>query len=145
MQPWQVFHSARKYIGVENVARIFNKEKRSAYNWGQDPAYTEHRCKNPLELLHALFVKMDDVGIGYVASAALRYLETAIEQDVDRIEIHETKPTINEEILADYGAVAALQRAIDAGEPLETIKSMAVDAIGEIQRTVAKVSMEGQR
>lgn len=138
MQPWQVFHSARKYIGAENVARIFNKEKRSAYNWGQDPAYTEHRCKNPLELLHALFVKMDDVGIGYVARAAIRYLESAVDDDTELEDIRCTLPTISEEILADYGAVAALQQAIDAGEPLEVVKLRAAAAINEIERTIAK-------
>jgi len=62
-QPWQVFRAARKYLGGNNVARIFNREVRSAHNWAQDPAQTECRCKSPLELLHTLFERMDAAGL----------------------------------------------------------------------------------
>lgn len=142
MQPWQVFHAASKYLRPENVARIFNKEKRSAYNWGQDPAFTEHRCRNPLELLHSLFERMDAAGIGYVARAGIRYLETAIEDEIDLEDIKEPLPTITEEVLADYGAVAALQRAIDNGATIEEVRSLAAEAAGEIERTVAKYAQD---
>ena len=142
MQPWQVFHAANKYLRPENVARIFNKEKRSAYNWGQDPAFTEHRCRNPLEHLHSLFEKMDAAGIGYVARSGIRYLETAIEEDVNLEDIKDPLPTITEEVLADYRAVAALQRAIDAGANIDDIKHFAIEAIGEIERTVAKYAQD---
>lgn len=147
MQPWQVFHAARKYLGPDSVARIFNKEKRSAYSWGQDPDYTEHRCKSPLELLHVLFARMDDVGVGYVARAAIRYLETAVEADVlfDSGQKLETMPTITEEVLADYSAVASLQLAIDEGRPLEDVKSRATAAVAEIHRTVAKYAEDRLR
>lgn len=140
MQPWQVFNMARKYIGAENVARIFNKEKRSAYSWAQDPDYTEHRCKSPLELLHTLFVRMDDAGIGYVARAAIRHLETAVEPEhiLDDCTEMETLPTITEEVLADYTALAEMQHAIATGESIAEVRSKALAAIAEIERSVAK-------
>ena len=144
MQPWQVFHAANKYLGPDNVARIWNREKRSAYNWAQDPAYTEHRCQNPLELLHTQFAKMDDAGIGYIARAGIRYLETAIDPDVllDDPRSLDTLPTINEEVLADFATVALLHADITSGQPLSEIKLSAARAIAEIERTVAKVAQE---
>ncbi len=138
MQPWQVFQAARKYIGPEVVAKIFNREKRSAYNWGQDPAFTECRCKSPLELLHTLFERMDAVGIGYVARAAIRYLETALDNDQDLDDIKEPLPTIDQEILADFRAVAELQRCIEGGCSIEQVKSCQDAARAEIERTVAR-------
>lgn len=142
MQPWQVFHAANKYLRPENVARIFNKEKRSAYNWGQDPAFTEHRCRNPLEHLYSLFEKMDAAGIGYVARSAIRYLQTAIEDDVALEDIKEPLSTITEEILADYSAVAKLQQAIEAEAGLETINNLKKEAIEEVERTVARYARD---
>lgn len=138
MQPWQVFHASIKAIGAEQVARIFNREKRSAYNWGQDPACTQVRCKSPLELLHTLFERLDAVGYGFVARASIRYLETAIDQSAVASDLVPLKPTIQEEILADYSAVAALQHAIECGADMEAICDLKRAAIEEIERTVAK-------
>lgn len=138
MQPWQVFQAARKYLGANTVARIFNREIRSANNWAQDPAYTEVRCKCPLELLHTLFERMDAVGLGYVARAGIAYLETAIDAADRPAAIREPLPTIQEEILADYSAVADLQRVIDAGADLATVQLYEKAALEEIERTVAK-------
>jgi hypothetical protein len=138
MQPWQVFHAAIKAVGADNVARVFNREKRSAYNWGQDPACTEVRCKSPLELLHTLFERLDAMGYGYVCRAAIRYLESAIDQDAVSSDLVALKPTVQEEILADYTAVAALQLAIECGAGIERVKCLKRDAIDEIERTVAK-------
>lgn len=138
MQPWQVFHLANRYLGPAAVARVFNREKRSAYNWGQDPLCTEHRCASPLELMHTLLSRMCDVGLGYVARAAIRYLQTAVDE-IDGSEcIKEPLPTIHEEILADYSAVSELQRAIEAGLSPKTIKLLLAEAKAEIERTVAK-------
>jgi len=138
MQPWQVFHAARKTLGANVVARVFNREIRSAHNWAQDPAHTECRCKSPLELMHTLFERMDASGIGYVARAGIRYLESAVDDDVEVGDIQEPLPTLTEEILADYSAVAALQWAVDSGAGLDEVKHIAAEAIGEIERTVAK-------
>lgn len=145
MQPWQVFHAAIKAIGAENVARIFNREKRSAYNWGQDPMCTEVRCKSPLELLHTLLERMDAMGYGYVARSAVRYLETAIDHDTVASYLVPLKATIQEEILADYSAVAALQRAIECGSSIDRVKELKREAIDEIERTVARYGKQVQQ
>lgn len=142
LQPWQVFHAANHYLRAEAVARIFNREVRSAYNWGQDPAYTEHRCRNPLELLHTLFGKMADIGLGYVARAAIRYLESAITHDAAAPAVVEPKATITEEVLADFVAVGELQRVINSGAPMHTVRTVAEAAIAEIERTVARVAKD---
>lgn len=142
MQPWQVFQAARKYLGPETVAKIFHKEKRSAYNWAQDPAFTECRCRNPLELLYTLFERMDTVGLGYVVRAALVYLSGAVEAVDEGQEIRQPLATIQQEILADYAAVANLQRAIESEASLEEVRYCQREAIAEIERTVARYAKE---
>ncbi len=142
MQPWQVFQAARKYLGANIVARIFNREVRSAHNWAQDPAHTECRCKSPLELLHTLFERMDAAGVGYVARAGIDYLTTAIDPAAQVDGIKDLLPTIHEEILADYSAVSRLQQAIEAGANLEAINNLKKEAIEEIERTVARYARD---
>ncbi|ADW16411.1 hypothetical protein Despr_0223 [Desulfobulbus propionicus DSM 2032] len=142
MQPWQVFHAARKILGANIVARIFNREVRSAHNWAQDPAHTECRCKSPLELLHTLFERLDAAGSGYVARAGIDYLATAIDPAAQVEGIRDPLPTIHEEILADYSAVARLQQAIEAGADLETINNLKKEAIEEVERTVARYARD---
>jgi len=51
-------------------------------------------------------------------------------------------PTIHEEILADYSAVARLQQAIEAGADLETINNLKKEAVEEIERTVARYARD---
>jgi len=138
MQPWQVFNAARRALGANVVAKIFNRSIRAAHDWAQDPAYTEVRCKSPLELLYTLFERMADSGRGYAARSAIQYLESAIDPDVEIVGVIEPLPTIQEEILADYAAVAALQRAIDVGASGDDIRRLKRDAIDEIERTAAK-------
>ena len=146
MKPWQVFSAARKHLGAEVVARIFNREIRSAHNWGQDPTYTQCRCRNPLELLYVLFERMDTVGLGYVVRAALQYLGGALDQNSGQETgaIKATLPTIQQEILADYTKVAALHAGVEAGLSVEEIMYRKQEAIDEIERTVAKY-IEDQR
>ena len=141
MQPWQVFQAARKYLGTNIVARIFNREVRSAHNWAQDPAHTECRCKSPLELLHTLFERMDAAGVGYAARAGIEYLSTALDPAVQVSGIKEPLPTIQEEILADYSAVGRLQAAIESRADIDTINQRKREAIEEIERTVAKYAL----
>lgn len=138
MLPWQVFHLANRYLGPVVVARVFNREKRSAYSWGQDPLCTEHRCASPLELVHMLFSRMCDVGLGYVVRAAIRYLQTAVDDIEDDECIKEPLPTIHEEILADYSIVGEVQRAIEASLNPRTIKLLEAESKAEIERTVAR-------
>ena len=137
MQPWQVFHAARRSIGAATVAHIFNRSIRSAHDWAQDPVYTQVRCRSPLECLHTLFSRMADAGRGYAAREAIRYLESALDPEVSASPIVEPLPTIAEEILADYSAVASLQRAIEAGADLESIDKLKREAMDDIERTVA--------
>lgn len=54
----------------------------------------------------------------------------------------DTLPTITEEVLADFAAVAALHAAINRESDLASIKLAAAAAIAEIERTVAKVAQE---
>lgn len=144
MQPWQVFQAARKHLGAERVARIFNREVRSAHNWAQDPVYTQCRCKTPLELLRNLFVEMDTVGRGDVAREAINYLAGAVDPVVDAAEIKMTLPTIQQEILADYSKVAALQHGIEDGLDISEISYLKQEAIDEIERTFAKYAEKGR-
>ncbi len=137
LQSWQVFQAARKFIGAERVARIFNREKRSAYSWAQDPAFTEHRCKNPLDLLHNLFVELDARGLGYVARDAVTYLASAID-DQECSPVMEPLPTLEAELLADFSSLADLKTAIDEGEDIKTVKSLKREAVAELERTVAR-------
>lgn len=120
------------------VARIFNRSIRSAHDWAQDPTCTEVRCKSPLELLHALFERMDAIGYGYAARAAIRYLETALDHEVVVDPVPMVKATMEQEVLADYAAVAALQRAIEAGEPIDVVHELKQAAMDELDRTFAK-------
>lgn len=138
MQPWQFFHMARKHLGVDVVARIFNREKRSAYSWAQDPDTTQYRCQNPLEALHRVFSKMDDYGLGYAVDAAINYLKTARDESELGDAIPGLLPTMQEEQLADYKCLADFQAAIDAGEPPEGVKRLKQFALEEIERTYAK-------
>lgn len=138
MQPWQVFHAARIQLGPDVVAHIFNRSKRAAYDWAQDPACTQVRCKSPLELLHTLFERLDEAGRGYVCRAAISYLETALADNSIPPEILEPHPCIDIEILRDFGAVANLKSAIDSHENLETVSEFAAEAKAEIERTLAR-------
>lgn len=145
MQPWQVFHAARKALGANIVARIFNREVRSAHNWAQDPVYTQARCKSPLELLHTLFERLDEVGRGYVAQAGLDYLSTALSGSTEQPDaIKQLLPTMDAEKLADYTAVAAFQKAIDDGADADLVETLMREAEAEIERTYAKW-LEGER
>ncbi len=140
MKPWQLFNAARKVIGANTVAHIFNRSVRAAHDWAQDPICTEVRCKSPLELLHTLFERMDQVGLGYAARAGIVYLSTALEYAGDQNEIKDTLPTIQEELLADYAAIGDLQRAISSHADMDEINRIKRAAIEEIERTVAKYS-----
>ncbi len=136
--------SSKKVFGASRVARIFNREKRSAYSWAQDPAFTEHRCKNPLDLMHALFVEFDARGLGYVARDAIAYLSTAVD-DLESSPVTEPLPTIEAELLADFSAVASLKTAIDRAEPVDRVKELKREAVSELERTVARYIADTKR
>ncbi len=135
---WQVFNAARKYLGAAAVARIFNRSLRSAHDWAQDPACTAVRCKSPLECLHALFERLDAAGMGYVARAALAYLESALAPEHGAEALCLPLPTLEQEVLADFRSVAALQAAVEAGAEMDMVAALADEAKAEIERTVAR-------
>ena len=138
LQPWQVFHAANKHFTPGAIAKIFGKANiRTAYLYGQDPAYTEKRCKNPLEAMHMMFSRLDEIGRGDVARAGIAYLQTAIEPN-EHEAVADLQPTLQEEILADYSAVAALQRGIEECEDVDLVDTLKQRAIDEIERTYAK-------
>lgn len=142
LQPWQVFHAAIKTLSAGVLASIFGKANiRTVYLYGADPDFTEQRCKNPLEALHLMFRKMDEVGRGDVARCAIDYLLTAID-DLDPLAVSELKPTIDAEVLQDYAAVANLQKLIAEQADPAAVKLALYEAVEELQRTYAKYLQE---
>ncbi|MGI6655233.1 MAG: hypothetical protein ACOX5Z_00070 [Desulfobulbus sp.] len=137
MQPWQIFHAARVALTPERVGKIFNRGARAAYDWAQDPATTQVRCRSPLELLHTLFEELELVGRGYVARAACAYLLSALDGGEVPERVKEPHRNMSVELLRDFAAVATLQRAIDAGADLAEVRALANEAKDEIDRTVA--------
>ena len=146
LQSWQIFHAARKHLGVERLVAMFGKKNaRSIYTWAADPACTEERCKDPLEALHAMLSELDTIGRGDVARSALAYLATALDGEHEEPAVAEIRPTIEAEVLADYQSVAALQSAIEAGMSIATVDSMRLAAVEEVSRTFAKYVADFER
>ncbi len=145
MQSWQVFHAARKYIGAERVARLFNREKRSAYNWAQNPSYTQHRCKNPLDTLHALFVELDTHGLGYVVENALVFLQSSI-HDIDQEgPLKEPMASMTDQLLANFTTLSTLKEAIERQQSADAVVALGKEAEAEIQRTVARYIQDTEK
>lgn len=148
LQSWQFFAAARKHLGPQAVTAIFGKRNaRTAYMWGQDPAYTVDRSRDPLEALWHVMSELDTIGRGDVARAAVAYLCSALEEMSDVCHaVQELQPTLHEELLADYGSVAELQRAIhDEASDIETVRRLIQEAKAEIDRTLAKYLMEHEQ
>lgn len=140
LQSWQIFHAARKFLSVERIVLIFGKKNaRSVYTWAQDPRVTDDRCKDPLEATHTMLQDLDAIGRGDVARAAIDYLSTAIDHhDQFLAAVHDLKPTISEEILADFQAVSIYARSIESCENIDIVDALRQGAIDEINRTHAK-------
>lgn len=148
MQSWQVFHYVRKHLGRSILYGIFGKRHaRTVDLWCQDPRFTdkEARSYDPLQGIRDLFSLLDDRGHVPIVRSALQYLasETSLDYDYHGDHAHPL-PTITEEILADYRAVAALQAAIEAGQTPEVINQLKIAAINEIERTVARYLEDSQ-
>ena len=143
LQTWQIFHVARRTLGPGAVANIFGRRNaRSAYDWAADPAFTVQRVKrDPLQALHLMFSRLVDYGRQDVVKAAIDFLASALD-DSTVCSIEELKPTLAEEILADFSAVAKLQDIIDEQASADSVREAAEEAIDEINRTVAKYIME---
>lgn len=142
LHPWQVFHAANKTLSPGVIAKIFGKANvRTAYLYGQDPDFTEQRCKNPLEAIHLMLRQLDLVGRGDVAHCAIAYLQTALEDDYLPA-VKDLQPTMADEILQDYSAVGRLQELINDGAGLDDVEQAGKAAVEEINRTVAKYRQE---
>lgn len=142
MQSWQVFHYARKYLTRSALYAIFGKKNARAVDyWCEDPRYTakSEKAYDPLQGVKDMLEMLDDRGHCNVVRAALAFLAADTSCPIEgKQEIVEPLPNVSEEILADFRAVAALQRAIESSEALEEIERCMREAIAEIERTVAR-------
>lgn len=141
MTPRQFFMVAIKGLGADVVGDIIGVRGRTINRYAADPLTTDSGSQTPhqLEEFPKLFMRLEEVGRGYAARGLIRFLQAAIDDDVQPpTEISNPLPTIEEEILADYRAVAALQNAIDERQDVDLIGVLKQAAIDEIERTYAK-------
>lgn len=149
MQSWQVFHYARKHLGSSKLYAIFGKKNARAVDyWCEDPDCTARPegSYDPIKGVKRLLEALDDLGHIDQVRATVAYLisSTSIADDLNP-KIQELKPTMAEEILADYASVSALQAAIEDGHNIPSINQKCAAAIAELQRTVAKYTEQQSR
>jgi hypothetical protein len=142
MQSWQVLHYARKHLGRSILYSIFGKKNARAVDyWCEDPRFTakDDGAYDPIHGVKALLEMLDDQGHCSTVRACVAYLIQGTSEGCG-IEpaVVEMKPTVAEEVLADYRAVADMQDAIDAGESIEVVNDLKYAAVEELHRTVAK-------
>lgn len=140
MQSWQFFHFARKHLGRSVLYAIFGKKNaRTVDYWCEDPKYTgkETHAFDPIQGIKDLLDMLDDHGHAGVVRSCLSFLSPT---DVDGIvsEVTELLPTMAEEKLADFRAVAEFQAAVDACASCSEVNALKLEAIAEIERTFAK-------
>ncbi|MDD3814401.1 MAG: hypothetical protein PHZ02_07120 [Desulfocapsaceae bacterium] len=142
MQSWQVFHFARKRLGASALCVIFGKKNARAVDyWCQDPMYTDksEQAYDPIQGVKNLLSMLDDRGHVGAVRNCIAFLCSGTSLDCGcEPEIVAPLPTLTEEILADYKAVACLQAAIEDKIEPAVIKALAAEAIAEIERTCAK-------
>lgn len=149
LQSWRFFFYSRKYLGRSVLYRIFGKRHaRTVDGWCEDPRFTdkEDGAFDPIQGVRELLSLLDDHGHCGVVRSCISYLTagTSVDCAVDD-DLIETKPTIGEEILADYRAVAAMQSAIESGLHPDEISALKSAALSEIERTYAKYRKDYQR
>lgn len=142
MKSWQVFHFARKHLGRSTLYSLFGKKNaRSIDFWCEDPLYTgkDDNAYDPLKGVKNLVDLLDDNGHCDTVRATLAYIAagTSCDTGIDPAVV-DPLPSIGDEILADFRAVATLQRSIEAGDDIELVVDLMRDAIAEIERTVAR-------
>jgi hypothetical protein len=149
MQSWQFFHYVRKHLGRSVLYAIFSKRHaRTVDLWCQDPRFTDKEALayDPLQGLRDLLSILDDHGHVPMVRSALQLLASGTSVDCDYHGDHtDPLPTITEEILADYRAVAALQSAIEAGLSAHAVNQLLAAAKNELDRTVAKYLQEREK
>lgn len=147
MQSWRVFHYARKHLGRGVLYSIFGRRHaRTVDLWCEDPRFTgkEEKAFDPIQGLKDLLDLLDDQGHCGTVRACLSYLAAGTACATIQEEIIDPLPTIGEEILADFRAVANLQAAIERDKGLEAVLLAKREAIAEIERTVARYRKEQQ-
>jgi hypothetical protein len=147
MRSWQVFSYARKYLSSSCLYAIFGKKHARAVDfWCQDPRYTARPddSYDPIKGVKVLLQTLDDHGHCAVVRACIDYISSGTSTccSTSDPQVHQLRDTIDEEILADYRAVAALQMAIEAGHNVPSIQRLKAAAVAEIERTVAKYLQE---
>jgi hypothetical protein len=152
MQSWQVFHFARKHLNRSALYAIFGKKNARAVDyWCEDPRYTAklEGAYDPIQGVKSLLETLDDHGHCGVVRSTLAYLSAGTSAASDDIQkIVEPMSNISEEILADFRAVAELQRAIEEKLDIAGVEHLMLEAIAELERTVAcyqKKVLDGER
>ena len=142
MQSWQIFHYARKYLGRSTLYSIFGtRHARTVDSWCEDPRFTgkPEGAFDPILGLRNLLWRLDDEGHVGIVRSALQYMASGTSIDCgDQQDIVELRPTVGDEILADYRAVAQMQEAIEDHEHPDMVLSLKLEAISEIERTYAR-------
>lgn len=146
MQSWQVFHFARKHLTRSALYAIFGKKNARAVDyWCEDPRYTAKLdgAYDPLQGVKTLLESLDDQGHCGVVRAAVAYLteNTSVQCDYEQ-SIVEPMANLTDEILADYRAVAELQRAIELHCDIAGVEHLLLEATAELERTVARYRKE---
>jgi len=142
MQSWQLFHFARKHLGNSTLYAIFGKKKARAIDmWAQDPRYTQkpEGSYDPILGVKTLLETLDDHGHTDVVRSAVAFMTSGTSAAVSGAEpcVADLLPTISEEILKDYRAVADMQAAIESGLSVDFVDALKDEAMDEISRTVA--------
>lgn len=142
MQSWQILHFARKHLGRSTLYIIFGrKNARIVDYWCEDPKTTDKKDQayDPIQGVKDLLSALDDQGHTGIVRACLAFLRSGTSLEDDCLPaVTELLPTMAEEELADYHAVAAMQHAIDQGKPPAVISALKKSAVEEIERTYAK-------
>ncbi|MFA7346877.1 MAG: hypothetical protein WCZ86_03860 [Desulfurivibrionaceae bacterium] len=142
MQSWQVLHFARKHLGRSVLYAIFGKKNaRTVDYWCEDPRYTgkEDRAFDPIQGVKDLLDALDDQGHTPIVRACLNFLRSGTSLEEEKLPmVSELLPTLAEEKLADYIALAEFQSAIERCRPYEEANALKKAAIEEIERTFAK-------
>ncbi|KJR97192.1 MAG: hypothetical protein VR65_24900 [Desulfobulbaceae bacterium BRH_c16a] len=146
MQSWQVFHYARKHLSRSVLYAIFGKKNARAVDyWCENPRHTAKPdgAYDPIQGVRDLIEALDDQGHCDVVRATFSFLSAGTSCEIGKDpEVVHPLPTINEEILADFRAIAELQRAVESGAAVEEVGRIRLAAIAEIDRTIARYTRD---
>lgn len=142
MRSWQIFHFARKHLGRSRLYALFGRKNARAVDlWCEDPRFTgkSEDAYDPLRGIKSLIDDLDDHGHTSVVRAAIGFLKAGTSlEDEYAPHVSDLLPTMSEEKLADFHAVAEFQAAIDRCEDRQEVEAKKREAIEELERTFAK-------